>query len=208
MDLSKIKSNIIFLLKNIKPVYYFIIIGLVIIIEAVWAYKTLVVLNPASNSASIKAQPALKKPLNVISLITPKNEIKVGEKIPITINISSNKNTAGTDLIIKYDPNLLTVVAGPDNAPIAVGTIYNDYPVNKVDNKTGLITVSGITGNINGVIPKGIFGTIVFQGKAAGTARIFFDFTKDATNDTNIIESQTAKDILEEVINLNLIITP
>lgn len=209
MNLSKLKLKIISFLSNIKPVYLFIIIGLVIIIEAIWAYKTLIALNsiPKPNSVPINTQSVQKKVLNIIALTVSKNEFKVGESIPVTINVASNKNTAGADLIIKYDPNLLSVVTDTVKAPVAVGTIYDDYPVNKIDEKTGLITVSGITNNLNGIIPKGVFGTIIFQAKAAGVARIFFDFSKGATNDTNIIENQTARDVLEEVSNIDIKIT-
>lgn len=208
MNLSELKFKIISFFGNIKPVYLFVIIGVIIILQVIWAYRTLNVSNSVSNPVSKNVQPIQPKALNIISLGVPKSEFKIGEKIPVTVNIKSNKNTAGADLIIKYDPNLLTVVTNSGNIPMITGTIYDDYPVNKIDGKIGLITVSGITNNMNGVIPKGVFGTIIFQTKAVGTARVFFDFTKSATNDTNIIENQTASDVLEEVSNLDLKIIP
>lgn len=208
MNLSAIKLKIISFLKSIKPIYLAILIGLIIIIQIIWAYRTLVASGIKLNQTNTVIQPAPKIASNVISLAASKNEFKVGEIIPVAINIKSNQTTAGTDLIIKYDPNLLTVVTNGAKAPVAVGTIYENYPVNNIDEKTGLITVSGITNQLRGVVPKGIFGTIIFQAKAVGTARVFFDFTKGATNDTNIIENQTASDILEEVLNLDLKIIP
>lgn len=208
MNLSELKLKITSFLSNIKPVYLFVIIGVIVILQVVWAYRTLTASNPSINQVPKNTQSSPQKVLNVISLATPRSEYKIGEKIPVAINIISDKSTAGTDLIIKYDPNLLTVVTNSNNTPMIAGTIYDDYPVNKVDAKLGLITVSGITNNVNGIVSRGVFGIVIFQAKAAGVARVFFDFTKGATNDTNIIENQTAKDILEEVSSLDLKIVP
>lgn len=206
MNLSEIKNKITAFLKNIKPVYLIIIIVLILIIEIIWAFKTMNNFNPLV--AQTLPQPTKKVILNVISLNTDKNDYKIGEKIPVSINVSSNKNIAGADLIIKYDPNLLSIVTNADKTPVAVGAIFDDYPVNMVDEKNGVITISGTAGNTAGVIPKGVFGTIVFQGKAVGKAKVFLDFVKNSTNDTNLIENQSAQDVLEEVKNLDLKITP
>lgn len=196
------------LLSKIKIIHLVIIVGLIILIQGFWAYKTIISSNPGSKQPQVTTKLNQNKILNTISLVAAKNEFRVGEKIPVTVNIESTKKTAGTDLILRYDPNLLAIVATADKIPVAVGTIYGDYPVNKVDEKAGLITVSGIANEPAGVIPKGTFGTIIFQAKAAGNAKIFLEFTKGKTNDTNLIESQTASDILEEVKNLELRIIP
>lgn len=208
MNLSDIKLKVISLLKNIKTIHVVIFVGLVILVQAIWAYQTIITLSSESEQPRAITKSTQNKISNVISLVTAKNEFKVGEKIPVTVNIESNKKTAGLDLILKYDPNLLSIITTIAKTPVVVGTIYEDYPVNKVDEKSGLIIVSGITNEATGVSPKGVFGTIVFQAKAAGNAKIFLEFTKGSTNDTNLIENQTANDILEEVRNLDLRITP
>jgi hypothetical protein len=210
MNLSSLKQNIVSFFSNIRPIHLIIFIVLIIIIQIIWAYKTLSPsgINLTKAQPTIAVSPAQEKSLNIISLISPKIEYKVGEKIPVTINITSDKATAGTDLIIKYDPNLLTIVQSDTKIPVAVGTLFGEYPVNKVDEGLGLITVSGITSQLAGVMPKGAFGTIVFQGKAAGNPKIFLEFTKNSTNDTNLIENKTATDILDKVNNLDLKITP
>lgn len=208
MNLSDIKVKITSLFSNIKIIHIVIIIGLIILIQGIWAYQTVTTLSTTSEKPQVVTSSNQNKISNIVSLVTAKNEFKVGEKIPVTINVESNKKTAGMDIILKYDPNLLAIVVTISKTPVAVGTIYEEYPVNNVDQKLGLVTVSGITNEVTGVIPQGIFGTIIFQAKAAGNAKIFLEFAKGNTNDTNLIENQTAKDILEEVRNLDLKITP
>lgn len=208
MNLSAIKLKIVSFFKKINVVYLIILIVLVIIFEVVWAYKTLNGLGSSAVKLSGNVQTPVKTPLNVISLNSAKNNYKIGEKIPITVDITSNKNIAGADLIIKYDPNLLTVMTNSDKTPVSVGTLFTDYPVNTVDEKIGMITISGITNKTTGLVPKGVFGTITFQGKAVGSPKVFLEFMKGLTNDTNLIENQSAQDVLEEVKNLDLRITP
>lgn len=208
MNLSDIKFKITSFFGNIKTIHIVIVAGLIILIQAIWAYQVITTSSPGSVQPSAAPPSSQNKVQNSVSLVTARNDFKVGEKIPVIINAESTKKTAGMDLILKYDPNLLSVVTNASKTPMTVGTIYSDYPVNKVDEKLGLVTVSGITNETAGVVPKGVFGTIVFQAKAAGNPKIFLEFTKGSTNDTNIIENQTASDILDSVKNLDLKITP
>lgn len=206
-QLSSIKTKIILLLSNIKPIYLIILIVLIIVIEAVWAYRTIIKTNQSiSSQSTISFQQG--KTFNVISLIAPKTQIKINEIIPVGINIESNKITVGVDIIIHYDPNLLSLVPNSTKNPITLGNLYDEYPINQVDEKNGIIIVSGITSKTEGVTPQGLFGTVLFQAKAAGNAKIFLEFTKNKTNDTNIIEKKTSTDILEQVNNLDIKIIP
>lgn len=204
MELSSIKTKIISLLSNIKPVYIYVFVGIIIAIEAVWGYQTLVkTTTPSLSQSSSQTQSNAQ---NFISLTVPKSQFKIGEIIPVGININSNTSTIGTDLIIHYDPNLLIIAPASLNAPVTVGGIYDEYPLNSVDSKKGIIAVSGITNQTKGVIPKGLFGTILFQAKAAGTAKVFLNFAKGKTNDTNLIDIKSSADILEEVRNVDITI--
>ena len=208
MDLSAIKLRLISFFQNFKIIYLAAAVLLIIIVEVAWAYRTLSSKGSLNITVQNIAQTPLQTAQNIISLNTDKKEYKVGEKILVSINILSNKNTAGTDLIIKYDPNLLAVVTNTAKIPVATGAIYDDYPVYQADEENGIMTISGTTSKTTGVIPNGVFGTITFQGKAVGNARVFLEFAKNATNDTNLIENQSAQDVLEEVKNLDLKITP
>lgn len=208
MNLSDIKLKIASFFGNIKTIHIVIVVGLIILIQAIWAYQVITTSSSGSVQSVVTTSPSQNKVPNTVSLGTARNDFKVGEKIPVTVNVESTKKTAGMDLILKYDPNLLSVVSNASKTPMTVGTIYSDYPINKVDEKLGLVTVSGITNETTDVTPRGVFGTIVFQAKAAGNPKIFLEFTKGSTNDTNIIENQTAGDILDSVKNLDLKITP
>ncbi|MFA5933358.1 MAG: cohesin domain-containing protein [Microgenomates group bacterium] len=176
--------------------------------EGVWAYQAINKQNqnqPTATSTSTSV--AQTGNSNTISLTSPKTQFKIGEVVPIGINIDSNKMTAGADLIIHYDANLLSLASNASKTPVSLGNLYDEYPINSVDEKNGVITVSGITNKVGGVVPKGLFGTIIFQAKAAGKAKIFLEFAPKRTNDTNLIDSKTSDDVLEEVKNLDITIT-
>lgn len=177
-----------------------IFFGVVIVLELIWAGLTL--LKPAARSTT-QTVPALPQ-ITTISLSAPKTDLKVGESIVVSINITSDKQTVGTDLVITYDPKLLTVTAA-GTSPVTSGTLYSDYPLNKLDKNR--ITVSGITDKAEGVLGNGLFGSVVFQAKEAGVAEIMVDFTPGKTTDANIIESGTSQDVLEKVNNLMLTIS-
>ncbi len=180
----------------------FIVLGLVILAEVSWA--TWILMRPTPPPVQITA-PVVKVKPAIVSLVAPTNTIKVGEKVTVSINISSDKKTDGTDLLITYDPKLLSVeTVGGTKQPVIAGTIYNDYPLNSVDEKLGRITVSAITDTKGGVLADGLFGSVVFVGKAAGNAQISLDFTPSSTADSNVTESGTGRDVLEKVNNLEM----
>ncbi len=181
----------------------FIALGIIILLEVSWAAWILTKpIPPPTPVQTIVVSP--KKPAT-ISLTASKTSLKVGEKVTVSINISSDKKTDGTDLLITYDPKLLSVeTVGGTKQPVIAGTIYNDYPLNSVDEKLGRITVSAITDTKGGVLADGLFGSVVFVGKAAGNAQISLDFTPSSTADSNVTESGTGRDVLEKVNNLEM----
>lgn len=177
-----------------------ILLGVVIVVEVLWAGWTLYQTN--RQISQTVPPPATKAKPTQIELQTDKTSVKVGEKFTVSINMLSDKSTDGTDLIINYDPKLLLA------EPVNLGTLYNEYPKNTVDVKAGKITVSGISTGMDGIKPNGLFGSIVFSAKAVGQAVISLEFEKGLTVDTNVIEQGTGKDVLESVKNVNIIITP
>jgi len=189
--------------------YIFTTLVVAVFVEVVWAGWTLLKPSPAVvlNTPTQTVQPVVQVKPTVFSLVTPNTNLKVGEKFNVLINISSEKLTDGVDLIILYNPKLLSVLpTATDKSPITLGTLYNDYPQNKVDATVGRITVSGITNGKNGVIPNGLFGSISFQAKAAGNAKISFDFAPGSTTHSNVTQTGTSKNILDKVNDLEVII--
>lgn len=182
-----------------------IIVAVVLIVaEVAWAVYTLT--RPVTKESvtqsvsSSQAQPIASGSIASIILQGP-TQAKIGDTFKVDIQLKANSLTDGTDLIIKFDPNILEVVQTNKKA-IDVGKIYQDYPVNIVDEK-GLIVVSGVTLNKN-FIDQGSFGTISFKAKATGIVKISVDYTEKSTTDSNVTESSTGTDILKSVTNLDV----
>lgn len=176
--------------------------GLIILAELIWAGVYVFNMNNQSDSAPQASSPIITK----VELTSDKNQVKIGEEFTVSINIVSDYLTDGVDLIINFDPELLSVeTAGEDKAPVVLGALYQDFPVNKIE--AGKITVSGITDG-EGVLANGLFGSVIFKTKKAGQTSVGLDFQKDNTTDTNVIEKGTGKDILMDVKNVNITILP
>lgn len=185
----------------------FIVLGVVVLLEVLWALRILI--RPTPPPPSPTTAPVVKLKPTTITLEASKNDIRVGEKITVSVNISSDKKTDGTDLLITYDPKLLSVEKiGQTGQPVIVGTIYNDYPLNGLDAKAGRITVSGITDTSGGVLTDGLFGSVVFVAKNPGPAKISLEFSPGSTADSNVTESGSGKDVLEKVEGLEINILP
>lgn len=171
-------------------------LGLIVAAEIIWAGLTLLKPPPPSTRVS----EVLPK-ITTVSLQAPKTNLQVGEKVTVNINLSSSSRVDGADLLINYDPKILSA------QPVVAGVIFRDFPVSKVDEKLGRITVSGITDTSGGVLADGLFGSVDFVTKAEGKAGISLEFSPGQTTDSNVIETGTGKDILEKVNNLELTIS-
>lgn len=142
-----------------------------------------------------------------LSLTSNTTDYKVGDTVPVTVKVdTAGFPTLGTDVVIKYDPNLLELGS---KASLVSGNAYPEYPASNFDQKNGIIVISGISA-LNGKEFSGLadFVTINFKAKAAGTANINFDFTPGGTADSNIIklgvENDPSVDILSKVSNLSV----
>ena len=191
------------LLANKKLIFIFI--GTILLAELVWAGLSLFGGKTQDNT---KVSPGQSKASSTLSLNASKTSLKVGESVTVAINVSAVVATDGMDVILSYDPKLLSVTLGLGKIPVAVGTIYSDYPLNQVDEGAGRIAVSGITSQAGGIIARGMVGAVTFTAKAPGKAKIAFDFTPGSTTDSNVIETKTAQDILGSVTDLEVNITP
>lgn len=186
-----------------------IIIILVVLAILITLGLSLYILNlnkPKTETAgSILKETQTSSTPAVIILSSSKSEVKVGENFSVSINISSRQPSDGTDIILLYDPKLLSVDASTSGKPVAVGSIYPEYPINS-DDKNGRIKVSGISSLSESSIASGLFGTVTFKANTAGKASIRLDFTKGSTIDSNVIESESSNDILEAVQNVEVLI--
>ena len=180
-----------------KPKYLFYVLAAVVLLELVWGAKTLLAPVPSKKTP----QPAATKQASLI-LSSGQKDLKVGDSLLVNVNLSTGGHrTVGADLVLKYDSNVLS--ASP--SAFTRGTVYPDCPAVSIDDTKGIILVSGVAeASGNGFDGIGIFGMVAFKAKAPGRAIIWPDFTKGETTDSNIFETGTAEDILEDVNNLEV----
>ncbi|MBI4038164.1 hypothetical protein HY387_00720 [Candidatus Daviesbacteria bacterium] len=183
--------------KFMTPKLIFLILGVVLIIEIFMAIQTFRQPPPPA--------PAKIAPLSggKIVLISPRKEYQVGEVVPVSVRVvTGGHSTSGTDVIVKFDPQKLEATG---SANLTKGFIYPEYPLVSVDGKIGQVGISGIISvgksSFNGI---GILATVNFKAKTAGNTKVSVEFKKGATDDSNIVEVGTSKDILEEVFDLEL----
>lgn len=179
------------------------LVAVVVVVEGFWAYSVLFKKSTQNTKIISNNTPVVsevKKPA-AISLQSTKLNYKIGEKIVVSINITSPKIVDGVDIIMSYDP---TLVSADEILP---GALFSDYPVQKIDEVSGKVSVSGISAS-GGITPTGLFGSVSFTAKKAGKAKISVDFVPNSTTDSNVVESQTAVDLLGQVNNLEVNITP
>ncbi len=116
---------------------------------------------------------------------------------------TQGKQTNGTDAVLIYDPQIFTA------SSIQNGTIYNSYPGNNIDARTGKVNVSGLSSLTSGFAGKGTLVTVLFTVNPAAKAAaniIRFDFDVNnptKTTDSNIVDQSSITDILTSVTNGN-----
>lgn len=108
---------------------------------------------------------------------------------------SAGKAIDGTDVIINFDPTKVQVVS----SAVSPTTIFQEFPINTIDNTRGQIRFSALTFNARPA--TGIIGTFQFKPVVKGEVNFSFAFTPGATTDSNIAEHGTAKDVLGKVTN-------
>jgi hypothetical protein len=140
--------------------------------------------NPAVKAAGETASLALS-PSSGDYAFSPSASYPVG-----IVFDSGSKAVDGVDVIIKFDPRQVQIAGGK----IAAGTLFEEAPVNTVDNLKGEIRFSALTFNPRPV--AGILGTFQMKPVAAGGAELTFAFAPGATVDSNAAEHGTARDIL------------
>lgn len=179
------------------PKIIFVILGIIILAEVIYAVK---VLNsptpppPARRSAVVTSS-------GKISLNVSKRSYAVNEVVPVSVTLDSGgRNLAGADLIIQFDSKILEATPGS----LTKGSIFDEYPLLSVDMKKGLLSVSGINSLRNGFKGVGQFVYVNFKAKAKGNTSLIIDFKKNSTSDSNLVETGTSKDVLEVVNNLEL----
>lgn len=181
------------------PKFIFLILGLILLVELIYAIRVLILPSPLP-----VGRIAIQSKVGKISLNAPKRAYRVNEVVPVVATVDTGSQTIdGVDLIIHYDPKILEATSGG----LIKGRILEEYPAMTVDGSKGLIAISGITSLQNGFKGTGQFAIIKFKAKVAGRTFLAIDFKgKGFTTDSNLVEAVTSKDILEQVVNLELLV--
>ncbi len=180
---------------NVKII--FIILGVILVIELILGIRSIMTNQSTGSSQSVVRKVPLK---GTITLTADKTEVNVGDKVTLTIIVTSPVAVDGVDLVAKYDPKILSA---SDNS-IHTGTIFPQYPLSKIDS-AGFLRISGISNpNTARFAGKGVFATVDFKAVKSGKAEISVVFTQGSTTDSNIIGAANEKPLLEEAGKLEV----
>lgn len=187
------------------------LLGFFVVVELVWAgWSVFKPVPPPAPSSVVQVKPpkAIIRRAS-ITLSSATTSAKIKETFDLDLGINSNTSTDGLDIILKYNPKFLTVdTSNPSKQPVVVTGIYDEYPVNKVDEKNGLITLSGISTKNDGIIPNGSLGKITFIAKAVGQTEVKVIYDPKVTTDSNVITNGDGQDVLDKpndlIINISL----
>lgn len=179
----------------------FAVLGIAIAVELYLGLKQL--------TAPIPRPPKLAQMSDGAVLLTAeKSQYKVGETATVSITVGTGGwTTDGADIIVKYDPAIFDATQSTSSQSFVKGKIYEEYPSINIDPQKGIIAASGISSlskkpyGFNGV---GIFGTLNLVAKAVGKSTISVEYRAGATDESNIMETSQAKDILGKVTNIEL----
>lgn len=181
---------------NTKLIFF--ILGGIIIIELFWAIK--IFLTPLERP---KEEQVIKMSSGQLILVSEKENFLAGDDVQVLIKVlTGGKPTDGLDLSLQFDPQIMEI----SDDFFQKGDIYTDYSNLETDSQGGLVRISATTSPEESFSGIGEFGRFKFKAKKTGLAVFKIDFQKGRTTDSNIIESGTSKDILNEVTDLEITI--
>lgn len=176
-----------------------IILVIFVFIELIWAGFYLRAKTPLQPGLSKKE--TQKADTETSLSFSPQNQtLTLNKPFKVKIMVNTNKqNASAVDTVISYDPKFLKTA----EENITPGTIFPSYPLIKNDPQKGEIDITATTIDPKQTPFQGydVFATIEFTPIKTGQTNLSFDFTKGKTNDSNIIEPKSIKDILEKVNN-------
>lgn len=114
--------------------------------------------------------PVAKAQSTQIFLSTVDSKVKLNSEFLVNVNIRSDRNTLGTDLVISYDAQTLSLIE------VIPGIVYQDFskinnPMEKSE-QNGLIYLSGIADFNQGVVPTGTMAVLKFIPLKIGLTEI------------------------------------
>lgn len=142
-----------------------------------------------------------------LSLIPNKTSYKKGDIVVIDVKLFTGSYvTDSTDLVVRYNPSFLQA-SGKDFAQ--VGSIYSEYPAVQIDEKNGMIGISGITlPGKKSFSGTGSFVKFNFKALKDGQTPITIEYQPESTADSNVVLTGSTRDVLASVTNADITISP
>jgi hypothetical protein len=192
-------------MKNL-PKLILVVLGVVILVELVLGAKTLL-----QNKSTVApgAQPTTGvvnkiRPIDgaKIYLLAERPSYQVGDNLNLRIFLDTGGHTVdGVDTILRYDPKLFQA----SSSGIIKGKIFQEFPLTQVDEKSGVVNISGISSiQSKGYNGMGDFATIRFKALSKGPAAFSLEFKPGTTTNSNVVEVSSGQNILEEVKNISV----
>lgn len=181
-----------------------ILMGVVVMGEILWAGYSLT--KPPSESSPQASPSAEITPSASLTLFGPSMASK-GAEFRVDINLTTSAETESADIIITYDPKSLSiqpVATAEKQTAVTTGAIFQDFPINAYDAKTGKITLSAISTGSAGFSGQGKIGYITFKAIKSGTTEVSIDYTEGSTTQSIVLSSKADKNILNQVKNLTV----
>ena len=186
--------------------------GVLLVVELIWAGYTLTlpvtpaeVFEESSGRSTVPGVVEINYSGASLALDGPAS-VSLDEKFEVDIILQTPARTDGVDVVITYDPKFLELIP-TGVSPAKTTSLYPEYPVNIHDTVNGRITISGAAG-VGGVNFTGEskLAAVTFKTKIVGQTKVTIDYTKGSSSDSNVVDSKTGSDILDEVSNLELTI--
>jgi hypothetical protein len=191
----------------LPPTIYFLLVvflGLVIIFEAVSLINVLSVKQKVSTSSTynpVTYQPEKQTEKGIIKIVLEENQKIIPQKnlkAKIIFN-SYDQSVGGVDLILNFNPKLVSVVDVSSNKDI-----FKQIIVNTQKQKEGEIKITAYQ-PIKVLKGEQNFAFLTFQVLKESPASIKIKFLgENVVTDSNLVSLLTQKDILTEVEDLDL----
>lgn len=160
--------------------------------------------TPKVARAVLSPTPTFTPAIGKYMLIPENNRVTVGQIFQLTAKFwAPGKILDGSDVILHFDPGFL------EARQIVEGDYFSTYPRKTVDNKTGIVKITGIGTKVDTPLSEtASFAKISYRVKKTGTTQVTFDFVRGKTNQTTLVERGTSRNILGNVFPVTITIEP
>lgn len=124
-----------------------------------------------------------------------------GQEASLDVMIKSDGSKLdGADLLFSYNPSVVEITE------ITEGTVFPAYLNNKINAEEKYIQLTGLANPESPVEVDGKFCTLHFKVKKSGDPAFQIQYANGRTDESNLVSSESADDILVNVDNGNYIV--